>query len=167
MSISKKVICIIMSFIFAFSFSACSGNGKEETTSVPASEFPIDKLTEAHLSGNGAVYDTCVSELVNERYIMTHAKVYEVESRTRVRCGYSLYDDDWPLHYNAFTLELPEPHNAIEGQHEILLTLQKDDIIVFEGVLKDILIRKSPLGDEWVSLDFSDVVIKSVNGTEV
>ena len=162
MSISKKVICIIMSFVFVFSFSACSGNGKEETTtSAPASEFPIDKLTEAHLSGNGAVYDTCVSELVNERYIMTHAKVYKVESRTRIGCGYSLYDDHWPLRYGDFKIDIAD------GQYDIISTLQDDDIIVFEGVLKHIRIRKHPHGYEWVDLTFSDAIIKSVNGTDV
>lgn len=159
---SKKALCLVITLIIALSFSGCSSSSNNtETTSAPASEFPIDKLTEAHLSGNGAVYETCVRELVGEKYVISHAKVFEVKSTTRIGCGYSLYDDDWPLRYGDFKIDIAD------GQYDIISTLKDDDIIVFEGVLKDIRIVKHPHGYEWVGLTFSDAIIKSVNGTAV
>ncbi len=151
MSISKKVICIIMSFIFAFSFSACSGKeSQEETTSAPAPDLSIEQIADALSTGNGAV----IGRLEGKRYTY-FAYVYEVDSRSSIDCymhhlNNSVYDYDYGIKINSIGLSLSNEYD--EQQEKIILNLREDDKIYFEGMLTEIYFYNG-----MVNLLFDDV----------
>lgn len=156
----KKFICIIVTLVFVFCFSACGGNSEEKTTSAPAPELSIEQLAAAVSSGNGAVID----KMEGERYSY-FAYVDEVDSQSFIECymhhlNNSVYDYDYGIKINEINLSLSYYLNGDydSQQEQMVLSLEQGDKIYFEGTLDDILTYNG-----MVSLIFKDVCLSEQN----
>ncbi len=149
-----------MTLVLTFGLSACGGSQSEETTTtVPATEFPVEKFAEALLSGNGAVYDKFTSEVTNRRFIFDGkgSKVADFNSIEGSPYYYTNYDWIYGIKISHIDVEIAP------GQDDIIMNLKKGDKISFEGRLDKIW----TFSENVAQFDFTDVVINSVNDIAV
>lgn len=151
-----------MVVLLTVGFSACGGKGTDEenTTTAVVNEFSMEKLGEAYTSGNGAVYEKFVNDLKFKKFNFV-AIVDTVEGQMDIKCDaayYDVYRNFYGLHVIEINLE-----TTIE-QEEILMTLKEGDKIEFVGTFDQVWIY----GDyNTTTINFTDVIIKTVNGTAV
>ena len=150
----KKFICLILAIVLTFSFSACGSITKEEpTTAAPAPELPVKGIAEAVKSENGALVESYKGKTYSYSVIVDKVR----DSHT---IDYRISNDLNKTYKSAYGINIASYHLTLDYYkvQDIVKTLQKGDIIYFEGWLDEIY----DYGYPNLFLHFADVVITDV-----
>ena len=137
----RKIICVILVFVLAFSFSACGGNTeKEPETYAPAVEMDLNIIYGDYYDNEMNAEETHIGK----RYKIT-AKATDI-SEDSVTVTQDIVH---PNTIGSFKIDL----HFSEDQIEFVKTLSRGNTVTFEGTLTDV--------QRGNFMDFEDVVFIS------
>lgn len=126
MNILKKAFCFMMIFVFTFGFSACG----ENNTDKPAVAFPFEELNEIYDSGKESKGERFDEKNKGRRFIVDSAYVKNVSFKSSTEYDVFCYVKSGE---RTFNFRLYVDTALGEVTKEYLDTLEKDDVIGFEG----------------------------------
>ena len=124
MNIFKKAVCSLMILLLAFSFTACGNESK------PAVDFPFAELNEIYDSDDDAKGDIFDETNNGRKYIVNSATVKSVSFKSSTEYDVFCYVKSGE---RTFNFRLYVDTSLGEVTREYLDSLEKDDIISFEG----------------------------------
>lgn len=126
MKLFKKLLCSVMIFVFAFGFTACTGNNADK----PAVTFPFEELNEIYDSGKDSKGERFDDKNEGRRYIVESACVKSVSFKSSTEYDVFCYVEsgDRTINFRLFV-----DTSLGEVTKEEIDSLEKGDIISFEG----------------------------------
>lgn len=126
MNIIKKVLCLISVLVFAFGFSACSGN--EATKEAVA--FPFEELNEVYDSGKDSKSERFDKKNEGKRFFVDSATVKRVSFKSSTEYEVFCYVESGERTIN---FRLFVDTSMGEVAREYLTSLNEGDVVSFEG----------------------------------